>query len=109
MIIIAIVILGAALILTRVPATPDRAERPAPTPTVTRLPPTATALPLATPPESIVASPTPTPTPVPKPDIGVQGQFVGPDGDLGINIALVGGGNLFPGVNRLLEFSLIKQ
>jgi hypothetical protein len=87
MIVIALVILGAALILTRVPTTPDRTERPAPTPTVTRLLPTVTALPPATPPESIVASPTPTPPPMPKPDIGVQGQFIGPDGDLGLKLA----------------------
>ena len=83
----ALVVLGAALMLTRVPTTPDRAERPAPTATVTRLPPTATALPPATPPESIAASPTPTPTPVFKPDIGVQGHFIGPDGDNGIKQA----------------------
>ncbi len=89
----AILVLGAALILTRVPPTPDRAEPPAPTPTATRLRPTATvlstapALPTATPPASSIASPTPTSTPVPKPDIGVQGQFIGPDGDLGIKLA----------------------
>ena len=41
--------------------------------------PSATALPTST--------PAPTPTPVPKPDIGVQGQFIGPDGDSGIKSA----------------------
>ena len=30
---------------------------------------------------------TPTATPVPKPDIGVQGQFIGPDGDNGLRSA----------------------
>lgn len=40
---------------------------------VTSLPPTLT--------------PSPTPTPVPKPDIGVQGQFIGPGGDDGIRQA----------------------
>jgi hypothetical protein len=83
MIIIAIVVLGAALMLMRVASTPDRLS--APTATVTRLPPPATALPPATPPESIVASPTP--TPVFKPDIGVQGHFIGPDGDNGMRLA----------------------
>jgi polysaccharide biosynthesis protein PslG len=87
MIIFAILVLGATLILMRVSSTPDRAERPAPTSTAIRLPPTAAALPAVTPPESIVASPTPTPTPVPKPDIGVQGQFIGPDGDNDIRLA----------------------
>jgi hypothetical protein len=33
------------------------------------------------------SSRTPTATPVPKPDIGVQGQFIGPDGDKGIQSA----------------------
>ncbi len=33
------------------------------------------------------STPSPTPTPVPKPDIGVQGQFVGPEGDTGIDLA----------------------
>jgi polysaccharide biosynthesis protein PslG len=87
MISVAVLILGAILLVARAFTPPDRAERPAPTPTVTRLPPTATVLALATPLESIVASPTPMPTPVPKPDIGVQGQFIGPDGDLGIKLA----------------------
>ncbi len=32
-------------------------------------------------------TPTPTPTPVPKPDVGVQGQFVGPEGDKGLRLA----------------------
>ncbi len=85
MIILAILVMGAALILTRVPPTPDRP--PAPTPTATRLPSTATAAPAVTPPASSIASPTPTPTPVPKPDIGVQGHFIGPEGDLGIKQA----------------------
>jgi polysaccharide biosynthesis protein PslG len=85
MIILAIVILGVALILTRAAPAPDRPF--APTPTVTHLPPTATALLPATPAESIIASPVPTPTPVPKPDLGVQGQFIGPDGDQGIQAA----------------------
>ena len=34
-----------------------------------------------------LATPIPTATPVPKPDIGVQGQFVGPDGDGGVRLA----------------------
>ena len=81
-ILIAIVlILGAALILTRVPSTPDRP--PAPTATATRPVPTVTASPLV----NNTTTPAPTATPVPKPDIGVQGQFIGPDGDNGIKAA----------------------
>jgi polysaccharide biosynthesis protein PslG len=34
-----------------------------------------------------MVTPTPTTTPVPKPNIGVQGQFIGPDGDDGIRSA----------------------
>jgi polysaccharide biosynthesis protein PslG len=80
-IILALLILGAALILMRVFSTPDRL--PAPTATATRLPPTATASLEA----HSSASPAPTATPVPKPDIGVQGQFIGPGGDAGIKSA----------------------
>jgi hypothetical protein len=57
-------------------------------------PPSATAAPTATPTRSAAAAtPTPLPsvtpasTPVPKPDVGVQGQFIGPDGDAGIRSA----------------------
>ena len=51
-------------------------------------PPSATATPIAVPITPIpLASATPTPTPVPKPDIGVQGQFIGPDGDNGVKLA----------------------
>jgi hypothetical protein len=52
--------------------TPDRSPTPIGSPT---LAPTSTLLPL------------PTTTPVPKPDIGVQGQFIGPDGDKGLEQA----------------------
>jgi hypothetical protein len=40
-------------------------------------------------PPSVTESPTvtPTPTPVPKPNIGTQGQYIGPDGDAGIKLA----------------------
>jgi polysaccharide biosynthesis protein PslG len=85
MILLTILIVGAVLMLTRVLTTPDRPI--APTPTATRLQPTATAEPEATPEASRSAAPTPTTTPVPKPDIGVQGQFIGPDGDAGIKSA----------------------
>ena len=40
-----------------------------------------------TPAHTPTLAPSPTPTPVPKPDIGVQGQFVGPDGGDGIRLA----------------------
>ena len=56
-------------------------QRPA-TPTARTLVP-ATAAVVVT--ESPTA--TPTATPVPKPNIGVQGQFIGPDGDAGIKLA----------------------
>jgi hypothetical protein len=82
LIILAILTLvGAALILMRVSSTPDRPA--VPTATVTRLLPTATASPAPI----SSAAPAPTATPVPKPDIGVQGQFIGPDGDQGIQSA----------------------
>lgn len=61
-------------------ATPDRPTVPArtatPAPTSGFPSPTSTAQP-----------PTATPTPVPKPDVGVQGQFIGSDGDAGIRLA----------------------
>jgi hypothetical protein len=74
-------LLGAALILPRVSSTPDRPL--APTATAARPVPTATASPQV----NNTATPAPTTTPVPKPDIGVQGQFIGPDGDNGIRSA----------------------
>ncbi|MFN8597930.1 MAG: hypothetical protein U0559_17320 [Anaerolineae bacterium] len=55
---------------------PDRTVTPAPTSTPSVQSPTSTIQP-----------PTATPTPVPKPDVGVQGQFIGPDGDAGIRLA----------------------
>jgi polysaccharide biosynthesis protein PslG len=88
-IVIAAILVG-VLILTRGFATPDRSIAPTllPTsqiPTVTSQPKLPT--PTATFPTSRIASPAPTPTPVSKPDIGVQGQFVGPAGDSGIKSA----------------------
>jgi polysaccharide biosynthesis protein PslG len=60
--------------------TPDRSPTPANTSTPTSIPaPASSPLPTVT--------PSPTPTPIPKPDIGVQGQFSGPDGDQGIEQA----------------------
>ena len=56
------------------PATSTASETPAGTPF-----PTTTSPP--------TALPTPTPTPVFKPDIGVQGQFIGPDGSEGVRLA----------------------
>jgi polysaccharide biosynthesis protein PslG len=56
-------------------AAPD--HTPTPTATATVQPPTSTPRP----------EPAVTPTPVPKPNIGVQGQFIGPEGDAGITLA----------------------
>ncbi len=77
--------LGALLLLISLaslsaqPAAPPVPATPAATPTTPALSPTTTPEPLP--------STTPTATPVPKPDIGVQGQFIGPDGDKGIQSA----------------------
>jgi polysaccharide biosynthesis protein PslG len=57
-------------------ASPDRSPTPDRTSTPTEASPTLRPAPSIT--------PSPTSTPVPKPSIGVQGQFIGPDGDKGI-------------------------
>src|SRR5512147_556988 len=67
------------LILSRAPL-PQRTPTPIASVT-TAINVTATATATST------ATPTSTPTPVPKPNIGVQGQFIGPDGDAGIKLA----------------------
>lgn len=62
-------------------AAPDRPTAP----DVTITP----AAPIASPSLSPTPTPTPspTPTPVPKPDVGVQGHFIGPQGDEGLRLA----------------------
>ncbi|HZY43567.1 MAG TPA: hypothetical protein VFF70_02360 [Anaerolineae bacterium] len=60
-------------------ASPDRSPTPDRTSTPIETTPTLRPAP------SI--APSPTPTPVPKPDIGVQGQFIGPEGDKGVEQA----------------------
>ncbi len=76
---LAIGLLG-GLIISRLPGAGQPPAAPTASATPTGLPsPAATLTPEAT--------ATPTPTPVPKPDIGVQGQFIGPAGDDGIRLA----------------------
>jgi polysaccharide biosynthesis protein PslG len=70
--------LGALLLIISLASLSTQPATPSATPTPL-LPATATPTPLP--------SATPTTTPVPKPNIGVQGQFVGPDGDDGIRSA----------------------
>ncbi|HJW84188.1 MAG TPA: hypothetical protein VJ754_07780 [Anaerolineae bacterium] len=65
---------------------------PSPTPRPTGQPtiqPTArpTVQPTHLPTGQPAASPTPTPTPVPKPNVGIQGQFIDPDGETFVNWA----------------------
>lgn len=62
-------------------------QRPS-APTVSATPSSPATIPATVP--VVVTEPptaTPTATPVPKPNIGVQGQFIGPDGDAGIKLA----------------------
>lgn len=54
---------------------------------VTPVPTTENLTTPAVPPASPEPTLTPTSTPVPKPDIGVQGQFIGPAGDDGVRLA----------------------
>jgi hypothetical protein len=62
----------------------DRSPQPDRTPTPIAI---ATATAIIGPTVTTEPSPTATSTPVPKPNIGVQGQFIGPDGDVGIRLA----------------------
>jgi len=74
--------LGALLLIMSLTSLNERPAQLAATTTVVPVP-VASAAPTRTP----TITPTPTTTPVPKPDIGVQGQFIGPDGDKGIQSA----------------------
>ena len=74
--------LGALLLIMSLASLNERPAQLAATTTVVPVP-VASAAPTRTP----TITPTPTTTPVPKPDIGVQGQFIGPDGDKGIQSA----------------------
>ncbi len=60
-------------------ASPDRSPTPERSSTLIEATPTLRPAPSITSP--------PTPSPVPKPDIGVQGQFIGPEGDQGVEQA----------------------
>ncbi len=78
------IILGMSIVFTALLLILSRAPLPQRTPTpiasvTTAINVTATA--------TSTATPTSTPTPAPKPNIGVQGQFIGPDGDAGIKLA----------------------
>ena len=80
--------LGALLLIVSLASLRGQFAVPSPTatppaPAPTSLPPLASATPTPVP----LPTPGPTATPVPKPDIGVQGQFIGPDGDDGIKSA----------------------
>ena len=82
--VIALAVLGALLLIGSIAALIGQAA-------VASVPPSATVTPidLATPTNmaTSVATTAPTPTPVPKPDIGVQGQFIGPDGANDVRLA----------------------
>ena len=83
-----LVALGALLLIVSLVSL--RGQFAAPSPTATPIVPLTTSLPLpapATPTPGPLAPPGPTATPVPKPDIGVQGEFIGPEGDNGIKLA----------------------
>jgi polysaccharide biosynthesis protein PslG len=76
--------LGALLLIVSLATLRGQFAAPSPTATLAALAPTS--LP-ATPASAPPATRAPTATPVPKPDIGVQGEFIGPDGDNGIQSA----------------------
>jgi polysaccharide biosynthesis protein PslG len=76
-------VLGALLLIISLTSLSKQPAQPAATATVVVPSLIASATPTRTP----TVTPTPTTTPVPKPDIGVQGQFIGPDGDKGIQSA----------------------
>ena len=75
--------LGALLLILSLISLSGQPAQPAVTPSIVVPSPVVSPTPTRTP----TITPTPTATPVPKPDIGVQGQFVGPDGDAGIQSA----------------------
>jgi hypothetical protein len=76
-------VLGSLLLIISLTSLSEQPARPAATATMAVPSPVASSTPTHTP----TVTPTPTTTPVPKPDIGVQGQFIGPDGDKGIQSA----------------------
>ena len=78
-VVVGLIVFGIALLIMGLGALSDRATQPDRTAT-----PMPTSMPSVQPPTSTFQLPTSTPTPVPKPDVGVQGQFIGPDGDLGV-------------------------
>ena len=83
--VIVLVVLGALLLIISLvslqsqPLAPTVSPAPTSTPQLSSTPSATAASPTLT--------PTPTSTPVPKPDIGVQGQFIGDDGNKGIRLA----------------------
>jgi hypothetical protein len=77
------IIIGALLLTLDRSSAPDRTS----TPTAPVHTPRPTSNVHAQRPTSNIQPPTSTPTPAPKPNIGVQGQFIGPDGDAGIKLA----------------------
>ena len=85
--IVVLAVLGGALLLAS--SVLQRTDVIAPTITLTStltftpVPSSSTPAPIAT----GTLAPTPTATPEPKPNLGVQGQFIGPDGDAGLRQA----------------------
>jgi hypothetical protein len=78
--------LGALLLIVSLVSLLGQVAAPSPTATPLALAPTAPP-PLASPTPVPLETTAPTATPVPKPDIGVQGHFIGPEGDNGIRSA----------------------
>jgi hypothetical protein len=76
-------VLGTVLLIISFASLSEQPAQSAATATTVVSSPVASATPTRAP----TVTPTPTTTPVPKPDIGVQGQFIGPDGDRGIQSA----------------------
>ena len=75
--------LGILLLIVSLISLSESPARPSITPSAVAPLPVASSTPTRLP----TTTPTPTATPVPKPDIGVQGQFLGSDGDKGIQSA----------------------
>jgi hypothetical protein len=76
-------VLGVVLLIISLISLSAPPAQPAITPSAVVPSPVASFTPTHTP----ATTPAPTATPVPKPDIGVQGQFIGPEGDKGIQSA----------------------
>ncbi len=83
LLIVGFIALGMLLLIASLASLSGQPAQPVATPSTVVPSPVASFTPTRLP----TATPTPTTTPVPKPDIGVQGQFVGPDGDTGIQAA----------------------